>query len=89
MVRAGAATATATDVSRHSEFAWRVAGPVGTPPHAVENLREEFDPELPERPDPEIDEVNEDHWLFDSQRDYLTQLKHDKDRKAVSTDDAA
>jgi hypothetical protein len=57
--------------------------------HAIENRRESFDPELPDRPAPETDEVDESDWLFDSQRDYLTQLKHYKDRKAMSTDDAA
>jgi hypothetical protein len=31
---------------------------------------------LPERPEPEIDEQDEDDWLYDSDRDYVDQLGH-------------
>jgi hypothetical protein len=44
---------------------------------------------LPDRPIQETADADEADWLLDSQRDYLTQLRHYKARKAVSTDDAA
>jgi hypothetical protein len=42
----------------------------------LDTIADAFDPELPERPEPEIDEPDEADWLFDSDRDYLTQLEH-------------
>jgi hypothetical protein len=41
-----------------------------------------FDPELPDRPSPEIAEVDESDWLFDSRRDYLKQMDVYKARKS-------
>jgi hypothetical protein len=49
--------------------------------HAAENLVFTFDPELPARPEPETDGVDEADWLFDSQREYLTQIDHYKAHK--------
>ena len=63
--------------------------PIDTLRHAIMEMSESFDPVLPDRPTPAMAEVDESDWLFDSQRDYLTQLSHYKARKAVSTDDAA
>jgi len=40
-----------------------------------------YDFELPERPEAEIDDADEDGWLFDSGRDYLAQLAAYKQRK--------
>jgi hypothetical protein len=48
---------------------------------AVQDEVDAFDPELPERPEAEVEPVNEDDWLFDGQRDYLTQLAIYKARK--------
>jgi hypothetical protein len=42
--------------------------------HAASEKRETFDPELPPRPEPTIDEPDEDGWLFDSSRDWLDQI---------------
>jgi hypothetical protein len=36
---------------------------------------------LPARPEAEADPLDEDTWLFDGQRDYLTQLSIYKARK--------
>jgi hypothetical protein len=44
---------------------------------------------LPERPEPETDPVDEDDWLFDSNRTYLAQLAMYKRRKNGQTEDAA
>jgi hypothetical protein len=35
-----------------------------------------MEPDLPELPEAEIEEPDESNWLFDSQRDYLEQMKH-------------
>jgi hypothetical protein len=40
----------------------------------VDNAAEAFDPELPDRPEPEVKPPDESGWLFDVDRDYLTQL---------------
>jgi hypothetical protein len=34
-----------------------------------------FDPELPERPEPDVDPPDEDDWLFDASREYEEQLE--------------
>jgi hypothetical protein len=49
--------------------------------HAVEVEMGGFCPALPPRPEAETDPVDEDTWLFDGQRDYLTQLAIFKARK--------
>jgi hypothetical protein len=46
-------------------------------------------PELPERPEPETDAVDEDEWLYSSDRDYLTQLAMYKARTSGQAGDAA
>jgi hypothetical protein len=71
---------------RISSRSGRPSKPYGV---AIENRTEGFDPALPDRPIQETADADEADWLFDSQRDYLTQLRHYKARKAVSTDDAA
>jgi hypothetical protein len=67
--------------------------PIKTLRHAIEELRDTFNPMLPERPEPAPPEVDEEHWLFDTQRDYLTQLAMYKARKTAAmkapTDHAA
>jgi hypothetical protein len=47
----------------------------------VEAVVEDFDVDLPERPEPEVDRPKESDWLFDSARDDLEQLRHYKARK--------
>ncbi len=47
---------------------------------------EEFNPDLPERPVPEIDEIDESEWLFDSSREYMAQLAFYKQRKKGNDD---
>jgi hypothetical protein len=51
--------------------------------HAVQAERERFmrEVELPERPQAETEPPDEDDWLFDASRDYLTQLAMYKGRK--------
>jgi hypothetical protein len=58
-------------------------------PAALRELRNEiietavdFDPELPERPEPEIDELDESKWLLDTGRDYHQQLTFYKANQA-------
>jgi hypothetical protein len=41
----------------------------------------EFRPELPSRPEPELQIPDESEWLFDSNRDYMEQLEFYKRRK--------
>jgi hypothetical protein len=48
----------------------------------VDEAIEQFDPELPERPAPEIEPPDEAHWLFDSQRTYLSQMEVYKARQS-------
>jgi hypothetical protein len=48
---------------------------------AVQAKREEFRPQLPERPEPETGYVDEDDWLFASERDYMEQLEVYQARK--------
>jgi hypothetical protein len=55
---------------------------------AVENLKETFALALPDRPDPEVEEPDESGWLFDTERDYLTQLGYYQARKTVITDES-
>jgi hypothetical protein len=43
---------------------------------------EEFAPELPVRPGPEIETPDEHGWLFDGHRDYMTQLAVYKARQS-------
>jgi hypothetical protein len=38
-------------------------------------------PELPERPEPETEEPDEQRWLYASDRDYMEQMKHYRDYK--------
>jgi transcriptional regulator with XRE-family HTH domain len=54
---------------------------------AVEAEAKAFDVDLPERPEPELDEPDEDDWLFASERDYLEQLAVYKTRKAGGQED--
>jgi hypothetical protein len=42
--------------------------------HAVWEAQDAFNPTLPERPQPHVEPGDESTWLYDSQRDYLTQL---------------
>jgi hypothetical protein len=42
--------------------------------HAMQQKSDDFDPELPERPEPAITDADESAWLFDSSRSYLDQL---------------
>jgi hypothetical protein len=48
---------------------------------AIDAAIQEFDPGLPARPTPEVDPPHHDAWLFDSQRDYVTQLNYYKARQ--------
>jgi hypothetical protein len=53
-------------------------------------VAETFDPDLPERPKAEVAEPDETDWLFDSGRDYLTQLEYyraHRDGAVLSDDD--
>jgi len=56
---------------------------------AVQEARDQFAMELPERPAPETDLIDEDEWLFSSDRTYLTQLARYKRRKHGEAEDAA
>ena len=38
----------------------------------------EFDPDLPEPPQPELPGQDESDWLYDSARDYLDQVQYFK-----------
>jgi hypothetical protein len=49
---------------------------------AITEMAAEFAPALPDRPEPEIAEVDESGWLFDSRRDYLEQMDAYKARKS-------
>jgi hypothetical protein len=51
--------------------------------YAVQEERERFarEVELPERPEAETDAIDEEAWLYSSDRDYLTQLAKYKARK--------
>jgi hypothetical protein len=49
--------------------------------HAIQEAADSLDVDLPPRPEPEIDLSDESDWLFDSARDYLTQLSIYKLRK--------
>lgn len=42
---------------------------------AVQAKIDDFDPDLPERPEPETDDADESDWLFDAGRDYVDQLE--------------
>jgi hypothetical protein len=44
--------------------------------HAIIGRAATFKPELPPRPDSELDEPDESAWLFDSAREYADQLEH-------------
>jgi hypothetical protein len=44
-------------------------------------LYENFNPDLPRRPAPELDSPDESEWLFDSNRSYLEQLSYYQRRK--------
>jgi ribosomal protein S27AE len=45
---------------------------------AIEDKASSLEPDLPERPESEIDDEDDDSWLFDARRDYLDQLKRYK-----------
>jgi hypothetical protein len=47
----------------------------------VETAAGDFDPELPDRPLPDVDLPDESGWLYDSGRDYFDQLAHYKSHK--------
>jgi hypothetical protein len=49
---------------------------------AVDTVGDVF--ELPERPEPDLPEPDDSGWLFDSSRDYLTQLAFYKARRTTS-----
>jgi hypothetical protein len=55
---------------------------------AVEAEAESFEVDLPERPEPETDEADEEEWLFDAGRTYMEQLQHYRDHaRGVGADD--
>lgn len=54
---------------------------------AVQGEMARFEVELPGRPEPETDAVDEDEWLYSSDRDYLSQLAVYKARKNGQTSD--
>jgi hypothetical protein len=56
---------------------------------AVQEARDQFEVEMPERPEPEIDPVDEDDWLFSSDRTYFAQLAMYKARRNGQVEDAA
>jgi hypothetical protein len=49
--------------------------------HAVAGEMDRFHPILPLRPEADIEPIDEEAWLFDARRDYLTQLAVYKARK--------
>lgn len=57
---------------------------------AIDTAADDFDPELPERPEPEVEPPDESEWLYDSDRDYLAQLQYYRDHRgeAVEADDS-
>ena len=44
--------------------------------HAIQEKADSFEVDLPDRQEPAEADVDESAWLFDSGRDYLTQLEH-------------
>ena len=52
----------------------------------LEELEQDFDPDLPERPEPELDLEDEDP-LFDSQRHWLLQLERYKRDRELTRDE--
>jgi hypothetical protein len=56
--------------------------PIETLRLAITEMAAEFAPTLPDRPVPDIVEVDESMWLFDSRRDYLEQMDVYKARKS-------
>jgi hypothetical protein len=46
---------------------------------------DDFAPSLPARPEPEVGPPEEGHWLYDSARDYLEQLRHYRSHNRVET----
>ena len=42
---------------------------------AVQAKIDDFDPDLPERPEPETEDTDESGWLFDAGRDYVDQIE--------------
>lgn len=42
---------------------------------AIQERIDDFDPDLPDRPAPETEAVDESDWLFDAGRDYVDQLR--------------
>jgi hypothetical protein len=55
----------------------------------VQEKMNSFEVDLPERPAPETDALDEEAWLYSSDRDYLTQLAMYKRRKHGEAEDAA
>jgi len=56
--------------------------PIETLRLTITEMAAEFDPALPDRPEPDLAEVDESDWLFDSHRDYLEQMAMYKARKS-------
>jgi hypothetical protein len=56
--------------------------PIATLRQAITEMAAGFDPELPDRPSPDIAEVDESAWRFESGRDYLEQMDVYQARKS-------
>jgi hypothetical protein len=56
--------------------------PIETLRLAITEMAAEFAPALPDRPLPDIADLDESDWLFDSRRDYLEQMAVYKARKS-------
>ena len=52
--------------------------------HDIENKIEDFDADLPARPESELDEPQDNEWLYDSDRDYFDQLDVYKARRGAA-----
>jgi hypothetical protein len=52
--------------------------------HAIEEKASSLEPDLPERPEPEMGDDEDDDWLFDARRDYLDQLLRYKTPEEVA-----
>jgi hypothetical protein len=50
--------------------------------HPMQKIVDDFSPDLPERPTPDIDEPDEGDWLFDSEREWHEQLAAYRDHKS-------
>jgi hypothetical protein len=72
--------------SRRCILQWLLQKGVATSPlcNELSEVYANFDVELPEHPQPEIEPPDESEWLFDSNRDYVTQIGFYKQRKVKS-----